>query len=106
MANRACSIGFWQCKTLSCVQWRAGIWVGWCEQYMKKYQLTDVKLRVRITDEGPHGHFWNGTSFSNDGYPVALCSDFLYPRDPMYFMTSEEMKQVPFCQKCLSMLDK
>lgn len=67
--------------------------------------LTDVKLRI-TKDTPKMGHFWDGATFDKQGYPVAICENMLYPRDPIYFMTSEEMKEIPFCQKCLSMIER
>ena len=65
--------------------------------------LLDVKLRV-TRGRRTVGHFWDGKTFTKDGYPVALCNfkTKLYPRPVDYIMTSEEMKQVPFCKECLN----
>lgn len=99
---KACNIGFYQCKTRGCVQWRTNVWVGWCEQM--KLRLVDVKLRVDRAKKA--GHFWDGKTFSKSGHPLSLCGGSrLFPRDPVYFISPNEMKEVPFCQKCLSMIE-
>lgn len=68
-------------------------------------ELIDVRLMV-TRGRRTVGHFWNGKTFTKDGYPVALCNSKtkLYPRRVDYIMTPNEMKEVPFCQKCLSMI--
>lgn len=68
-------------------------------------KLIDVRLMVSRNMKA--GHFWDQKTFNKKGYPVALCGvSALYPRRIEYFMTPTEMKQVPFCQKCLSLIER
>jgi hypothetical protein len=68
--------------------------------------LLDVKLRVQMDQTTLYGHFWDGVTWRND-HPVALCNEaYVVPRDPTFFLTPEEMKQIPFCTKCLSMVKR
>jgi hypothetical protein len=68
--------------------------------------LIDVKLMVNRQKR--KGHFWDQKTFNKAGYPVALCNENLrlFPRSPVYFMTPTEMKQVPFCQDCLNLVER
>lgn len=68
--------------------------------------LTLLDVKVRVTHSKKQAHFWDGVTFKN-GYPIPICGGYaLYPRDVSFFMTSREMKEVPFCEKCLSMIER
>lgn len=69
-----------------------------------KLKLTDVKLRV--TPSFKDAHLWDGVTFLG-GKPVSLCGSWsLFPRDPFTFISTEEMKTIPFCEDCLNMVER
>ena len=52
-------------------------------------------------------HRWDGETFNNKGLPVAECDNrfALYPRATEHFLTTEELKTLKRCGRCLRLPD-
>jgi hypothetical protein len=68
-------------------------------------KLTEVDLK--LSRDLKEGHFWDRKSFhKRERVPVAECGSLCYPRKIEFLVTSKEMKEIPFCQECLNLIEK
>lgn len=65
-----------------------------------------VDVRLMLSRDKKTGHFWDQKTFDKAlALPVALCQrEVCYPRRIELILTPNEMKEVPFCPRCLSQI--